>query len=124
MELACHFPNPTISASDFLKKDLNVDNQSIKENFRVMKSSFITFLLIFFLCAKGDTPIGEEESRQYKGSKDSDNSCYGDLESLSSDSSEQTSGSKGDLSEMFSKGNIQNNLLKLFIHVCRPRRIP
>lgn len=66
-----------------------------------MKSSFITFLLIFFLCAKG-----EEESRQYEESKDSDNSCYGDVESLSSDSFEQTSDSEGDLSEMFLKGNV------------------
>ena len=89
-----------------------MENQSIKENFRVMKSSFITFLLIFFLCAKGDAPIGEEESRQYEESKDSDNSCYGDVESLSSDSFEQTSDSEGDLSEMFRKGNIY--LTKIF----------
>lgn len=74
-----------------------------------MKSSFITFLLIFF-CAKGDAAIGKEESRQYEGSKDSDNSCYGDVESLSSDSFEQTSDSEGDRSEMFSKGNVCNLL--------------
>lgn len=73
-----------------------------------MKSSFITFLLIFFLCAKG-----EEESRQYEESKDSDNSCYGDVESLSSDSFEQTSDSEGYLSEMFLKGNVYI-LLKFF----------
>ena len=87
-----------------------MENQSIKENFKEMKRSFITFLLIFFLCAKGDGPIGKEESRQYEGSKDSDNSCYGDVESLSSDSFEQTSDSEGDLSEMFSKGNVYNLL--------------
>ena len=35
-----------------MKKDLNVENPSIKENFREMKSSFITFLLIFFFVQK------------------------------------------------------------------------
>ncbi|CAH3164122.1 unnamed protein product, partial [Porites evermanni] len=70
----------------------------------------------------------KEESRQYEGSKDSDNSCYGDVESLSSDSFEQTSDSEGDRSEMFSKGNVfqmsvtfENfalNTVRLFVLFC------
>lgn len=54
---------------------------------------------------KGDAR--EAESRQLDGRNDSDSSYYGDVESLSCDSSAPTSDSEDDFSEMLSKGNIR-----------------
>ena len=69
---------------------------------------------------KGDA--SEDESPQSDVRNDSDSSYLGDVESLSCDSAEPSPDSEGDLSDMFSKGNIQKRLPKLFI--CRPKRIP
>ena len=52
----------------------------------------------------------EEKSPQLEGSVESD-SFHGDVESLSSDSLEQTLDAEDDLSEIISKGNV-NNVLK------------
>ena len=60
----------------------------------------------------------EDENPQPDVRNDSDSSYLGDVESLSCDSGEPSSDSEGDLSEMFSKGNIRKkmkHLLKLFI---------
>ena len=47
----------------------------------------------------------EEENHQPESDENSD--YYGDVESLSGDSSEPTSDSEDNFSEMFSKGNVE-----------------
>ena len=72
---------------------------------------FVSYIMLP-IC-KGDA--SEDESPQPDVRNDSDSSYLGDVESLSCDSAEPSSDSEGDLSEMFSKGNIRKHLLKLFI---------
>ena len=62
-------------------------------------------IMLFYHLTKGDA--SEDESHQLEGSEGSDSSYFGDVESLTSDSSQPTSDSEDDLSELFSKGNFK-----------------
>ena len=69
--------------------------------------------MLFYHLTKVDA--SEDESHQREGSEGSDSSYFGDVESLTSDSSQPTSDAEDDLSELFSKGNFKKTVLKLSI---------
>ena len=95
-----------------------MENQHKETLSRVMKSSVHLLTLYRMLCTcKGDA--SEDEGPQPDVRNDSDSSYLGDVDSLSCDSAEPSSDSEGDLSEMFSKGNVRKHVLKLFI--CCPK---